>query len=160
MLISSNSSGSDQLLSNVDAERLSQNLGLEELKVPHEHMSDEIISTMHLKSGFIFFSRARISSSDITLPPMQSLCDMLSAQGLSRVAQRRLAWSSLEAIVKAEEEQEKAREAARADSEVALKVNGPAYTKVFHGREMELISFAIMFLPLGCRSLCLIFKFY
>ena len=62
--------------------------------------------------------------------------------------------------MKAEEEQEKAREAARADSEVALKVNGPAYTKVFHGREMELISFAIMYLPLGCRSLCLIFSFY
>ena len=50
---------------------------------------------------------------------------MLSADGLSRVAQRRLAWSSLEAVVKAEEEQDRARDAARAESEAALKVNGP-----------------------------------
>ena len=44
---------------------------------------------------------------------------------MSRVAQRRLAWSSLESVVKAEEEQDKAREAARAESEAALKVNSP-----------------------------------
>jgi hypothetical protein len=119
MMLAIPHSGSDQLLSEVDSERLSQYLDLEELKVRKTTLLFVIqavyFPSHHFPRSFYFhlyFS-------------WQSLCDMLSADGLSRVAQRRLAWSSLEAVVKAEEEQDRARDAARAESEAALKVNGP-----------------------------------
>ena len=62
------------------------------------------------------------SSLAADLPPPQALCKQLSAPGLSRVAQRRLAWSRLEAVVSAEEGQGKVQEAERKEAEAALKV--------------------------------------
>ncbi|GAX73642.1 hypothetical protein CEUSTIGMA_g1093.t1 [Chlamydomonas eustigma] len=55
---------------------------------------------------------------------LQELCNLLTQSGITRVSQRRMVWSRLEAVVRQQEVQQHEQEAERSEADVALKSLG------------------------------------